>query len=107
MPGGVDLHSHTTASDGALAPRELVKLAARHGVRVLAVTDHDSVSGLPEAIEEAAHHGIEIVPGLDIHCDVPGPEVHVLGCCVDWRAHGLQSVPARQRPEGPARPRRP
>jgi len=47
MPGGVDLHSNTPASDEALSPRELVKLAAKHGVRVLAVTDHDSVSGLP------------------------------------------------------------
>src|SRR5438445_10617897 len=75
MAGGVDLHSHTTASDGVLAPRELVRLAVRHGVRVLAVTDHDSTAGLPEAIEEAAGHGLEIVPGLEINCDVPGPEI--------------------------------
>src|SRR3989442_15641159 len=103
MPGGVDLHSHTTASDGALAPRELVKLAARHGVRVLAVTDHDSVSGLPEAIEEAAHHGIEIVPGLEINCDVPGSGVHVLGYCVDWQAQWFESFLAEQRAERTAR----
>lgn len=103
MPGGVDLHSHTTASDGALAPRDLVKLAARHGVRVLAVTDHDSVSGLPEAIEEAAHHGIEIVPGLEINCDVPGSEVHVLGYCVDWQAQWFESFLAEQRAERTAR----
>jgi len=103
MPGGVDLHSHTTASDGALAPRELVKLAARHGVRVLALTDHDSVSGLPEAIEEAAHHGIEIVPGLEINCDVPGSEVHVLGYCVDWQAQWFESFLAEQRAERTAR----
>ena len=103
MPGGVDLHSHTTASDGALAPRELVKLAARHGVRVLAVTDHDSVSGLPEAIEEAARHGIEIVPGLEINCDVPGSEVHVLGYCVDWQAEWFEAFLAEQRAERTAR----
>jgi 3',5'-nucleoside bisphosphate phosphatase len=103
MPGGVDLHSHTTASDGALSPRELVKLAARHGVRVLAVTDHDSVSGLPEAIEEAARHGVEIVPGLEINCDVPGSEVHVLGYCVDWQAEWFESFLAEQRAERTAR----
>jgi predicted metal-dependent phosphoesterase TrpH len=103
MPGGADLHSHTTASDGALSPRELVKLAARHGVRVLAVTDHDSVSGLPEAIDEAGKHGIEIVPGLEINCDVTGAEIHVLGYCVDWRAEWFEAFLAEQRAERTAR----
>ncbi|HEY7868113.1 MAG TPA: PHP domain-containing protein, partial [Methylomirabilota bacterium] len=50
MPGGVDLHTHTIASDGTLRPSELVAEAARRGVRVLAVTDHDSTEGLAEAI---------------------------------------------------------
>ena len=103
MPGGVDLHSHTTASDGALSPRELVKLAAKHGVKVLAVTDHDSVSGLPEAIDEAAKHGIEIVPGLEINCDVEGAEIHVLGYCVDWQAEWFETFLAGQRAERTAR----
>ena len=103
MPGGVDLHSHTTASDGARSPRELVRLAAKHGVRVLAVTDHDSTSGLPEAIDEAAHHGIEIVPGLEINCDVPGAEIHVLGYCVDWQAGWFEAFLVEQRAERTAR----
>ena len=103
MPGGVDLHSHTTASDGALSPRELVRLAAKHGVRVLAVTDHDSTSGLPAAIDEAAHHGIEVVPGLEINCDVPGAEIHVLGYCVDWQAEWFEAFLAEQRAERTAR----
>jgi predicted metal-dependent phosphoesterase TrpH len=103
MPGGVDLHSHTTASDGALSPRELVRLAARHGVRVLAVTDHDSTEGLAEAMDEATHHELEIVPGLEINCDVPGSEIHVLGYCVDWRAGWFQTFLAEQRAERAAR----
>src|ERR687891_799920 len=103
MGGSVDLHSHTTASDGALGPRELVRLAARHGVRVLAVTDHDSTEGLTEAIEEAARHGIEIVPGLEINCDVPGSEIHVLGYYVDWRAEWFQAFLREQRAERAAR----
>jgi predicted metal-dependent phosphoesterase TrpH len=102
-PGGVDLHSHTTASDGALAPRDLVRLAARHGVRVLAVTDHDSTEGLPEAIDEAARYGIEIVPGLEINTDVPGAEIHVLGYCVDWQAEWFQAFLREQRAERTAR----
>lgn len=118
--GIVDLHAHTTASDGALAPRELVRLAARQGVRVLAVTDHDSTDGLPEAMEEAARHGIEIVPGLEINCDVPGSEIHVLGYFVqvrdeagaaaepsrqsgDWRAGWFQGFLREQRAERAAR----
>jgi 3',5'-nucleoside bisphosphate phosphatase len=103
MPGGVDLHSHTTASDGALAPRELVRLAVRQGVRVLAVTDHDSTDGLPEAIDEATRHGIEIVPGLEINTDVPGAEVHVLGYYVDWEADWFQDFLCEQRAERTAR----
>ena len=99
MPGGVDLHSHTTASDGTLPPRELVKLAAKQGVKVLAVTDHDSVSGLAEAMDEAARHGIEIVPGLEINCDVEGAEIHVLGYCVDWRADWFETFLVEQRAE--------
>jgi predicted metal-dependent phosphoesterase TrpH len=101
--GGVDLHVHTTASDGALAPRDLVRLAARHGVRILAVTDHDSTEGLPEAIDEAARHGIEIVPGLEINTDVPGAEIHVLGYCVDWQAAWFQAFLREQRAERTAR----
>ena len=103
MPGSVDLHSHTTASDGTLAPRELVRLAARQGVRVLAVTDHDSTDGLPEALAEAVAHRIEIVPGLEINCDVPGAEIHVLGYYVDWRADWFQDFLREQRAERTAR----
>ncbi len=106
MGGAVDLHSHTTASDGALAPRELVRLAVRHGVWVLAVTDHDSTEGLPEAMEEARQHPpLRIVPGLEINCDVPaGPgggaaEVHVLGYCVEWEAEWFQRFLREQREE--------
>ena len=100
MAGAVDLHSHTTASDGTLPPRELVQLAARHGVRVLAVTDHDSTGGVREAIDEARSlTSVEVVPGLEINCDVPGAEIHVLGYCVDWEVPWFQEFLAAQREE--------
>ena len=100
MSDAVDLHSHTTASDGTLAPRELVRLAARHGVRVLAVTDHDSTGGVAEAIDEARKlPPLEIVPGLEINCDVPGAEIHVLGYCRDWEAAWFQEFLGAQREE--------
>jgi predicted metal-dependent phosphoesterase TrpH len=102
--GAVDLHTHTTASDGALAPRALVQLAWRHGVRVLAVTDHDSTEGLAEAqAAAAACPGLTIVVGLEINCDVEGGEVHVLGYGVDHEATWFQDFLRAQRAERVAR----
>src|SRR2546428_649063 len=102
--GAVDLHSHTTASDGSLAPRELVRLAVKHGVRVLAITDHDSTDALAEAMDEARHHPpLQIVPGLEINCDVPGrgnggpAEIPVLGYSLDWEAAGVPQFLREQR----------
>jgi len=89
----IDLHSHTTASDGSLAPRELVREAARRGVRVLAITDHDSTEGLAEALEEAAKHPpLEIVPGVELNTDVEGGEIHILGFFVDYLAEWFQTL---------------
>jgi len=104
MPGGVDLHSHTTASDGTLTPRALVREAARRGVRILAVTDHDSTEGLREALEEAALcRPLEIVPGIEINCDVDGGEIHILGYCMDYEAPWFQQFCQEQRAERRAR----
>lgn len=104
MGGAVDLHSHTTASDGTLEPAALVREAVRRGVRVLAVTDHDSTSGLAEAIAEAAKHPpLQIVPGIEINCDVEGAEIHVLGYCMDYEAPWFQEFCRAQREERRAR----
>ena len=100
MAGGVDLHTHTIASDGTLTPRELVSEAARRGVRVLAVTDHDSTDGLAEAIETArAHPPLTIVPGIEINCDVEGAEIHILGYYMDYEAGWFQDFCRAQREE--------
>jgi hypothetical protein len=101
--GRVDLHAHTTASDGTLAPRDLVRTAARHGVRVLAVTDHDSTDGLTEALDEAGRWGMTVVPGLEINCDVEGAEIHVLGYLGDWGTAWFQDFLRAQRAERVAR----
>jgi predicted metal-dependent phosphoesterase TrpH len=91
--GGVDLHTHTTASDGTYAPAELVREAVRRGVRVLAVTDHDSVEAVVPAIEAARRHPpLEIVPGIEINTDEPGGEVHVLGYFLDHGAAWLRAL---------------
>jgi predicted metal-dependent phosphoesterase TrpH len=104
MSARVDLHSHTTASDGTLSPRELVRTAVRHGVTVLAITDHDSTDGLEGAVAEAAQHPpLAIVPGLEINCDVEGAEIHVLGYFVDHGASWFQEFLREQRAERVAR----
>jgi predicted metal-dependent phosphoesterase TrpH len=100
MAGAVDLHSHTTASDGTYTPRELVREAAQRGLRVLAITDHDSTDGLAEALAEAAaHRPLQIVPGIEINCDVEGAEIHILGYCMEYAAEWFQAFCRSQREE--------
>lgn len=81
----VDLHTHTTASDGALAPAALVALAAERGLRYLAVTDHDTVAGIEAALAAGERLGVAVIPGVELGTDLPHAEVHVLGYFVDPR----------------------
>lgn len=79
-------------------------LAAKHGVKILAVTDHDSTDGLAEArTAAAAYPGMTIVPGIEINCDVDGAEIHVLGYFVDLEAAWFQEFLREQRAERRAR----
>jgi hypothetical protein len=75
----IDLHSHTTASDGQHTPAELMALASAAGVKVLSITDHDTVAGLGEAAQAARVHGMELVPGIELSAYVLKREVHILG----------------------------
>jgi len=76
--GGIDLHTHTSYSDGTFTPAELMSLAAERGLTTVAVTDHDTTSGLPEAAEAAAREGIEFVPGVEFSATYEGTSIHVL-----------------------------
>lgn len=80
-----DLHAHTTASDGALSPVELVRLAKAQGLKALAVTDHDTVEGVFEAAREAEELGIELVAGVEVSANYGDVPVHVLGLFVEHR----------------------
>jgi predicted metal-dependent phosphoesterase TrpH len=75
----VDLHSHSTASDGSCAPAELVGLALERGLSALALTDHDSVAGLPEAEAAAAGSGLRLIRGVEIEIRFEPGEFHLLG----------------------------
>ena len=87
----VDLHSHTTASDGLLSPEQLVAAAVARGVDVLAVTDHDTVDALARCEAAAAAHGsLRLVPGVEISCFVDVTEIHVLGLGIRPGAAGFR-----------------
>ncbi|MXZ46916.1 MAG: PHP domain-containing protein [Chloroflexi bacterium] len=86
-----DFHTHSTHSDGVRSPTELIDLAYKRGVRVMALTDHDTLDGLEEAEAAAARHpGFLLVPGVELSCDVPGTEVHMLGYFIDRKDARLQ-----------------
>jgi 3',5'-nucleoside bisphosphate phosphatase len=80
-----DLHCHSTTSDGWLTPTEVVRRAAANGVTVLALTDHDEVGGLDEAIAAAAEAGIRLVPGVEISVSFREETVHIVGLGIDHR----------------------
>jgi 3',5'-nucleoside bisphosphate phosphatase len=93
----VDLHTHTTASDGALTPAQLVVRAAKLALKVIAVTDHDSTEGVREAQAAGQAHGVEVIAGVEINTDVPGSEVHVLGYFLNPAHEELNAQLARIR----------
>lgn len=79
----VDLHTHSTVSDGLFAPAALVQEAGRRGLRVLGLTDHDTLAGLSEAESAAAKLGIELIPGVELNTDQGRHEAHILGYFID------------------------
>lgn len=87
----VDLHTHTTASDGVISPAELVELASQRGLRVLAVTDHDSTDGIDEAIAAGQRLGVTVIPGIELGTETEHGEVHLLGYFIDHRDPALQA----------------
>lgn len=103
MPDWIDLHVHTLASDGSDAPADVVRKAAELGLRAIAVTDHDTFAGLPEAVEAGLRHGIEVVPGVELSTIYDGVEVHVLGYYMDAAHPQLRAMMARATAERNAR----
>lgn len=85
-----DLHCHSTASDGLLAPAELVRRAAGNGVDMLALTDHDEISGLTEARAQAGELGLRFVDGVEVSISWGGIAIHIVGLNIDPRNAQLQ-----------------
>ena len=98
MAALVDLHLHTTASDGRLSPTELIRLVASKGVKVVSVSDHDTTEGLAEvgrALEEFPD--MRLIPGIELSTDIPGDEIHMLGYFMRYDDPEFQQVLRRFR----------
>ncbi|QAY65506.1 PHP domain-containing protein [Paenibacillus protaetiae] len=98
-----DLHTHTTASDGTASPAENVRLAKQAGLAAVAITDHDTMAGVAEAVREGEKQGITVVPGVEISTSLNGCDIHILGYYPDmenerWlsRLHDLRRVRERR-----------
>ncbi len=103
----IDLHTHSTASDGLLSPAELIHAAHEARIDVLALTDHDSTEGVAEAMAAAANVGIEVIPGIEINTDfASGGEAHVLGYFLHWQDAAFQQELRQRRDAREARGRR-
>ena len=94
----VDLHIHSTTSDGQLSPADIVLKAAELGLTIMAITDHDTVDGIAPALVAAqAFPGLNIIPGVEISTDVPNGEVHLLGYFIDYTDPELEATLSRFR----------
>jgi len=94
----VDLHIHSTASDGKFSPEAIVGRAAALGLTIIALTDHDSVDGIAPALEAAkAFPRLRVIPGVEISTDLPDGEIHVLGYFIDYTSEELGSALERFR----------
>lgn len=84
--GSIDLHTHSTVSDGTYTPTDLARLARARGLRTFSLTDHDNVSGLDEAAAAAKAEGVELIPGMELTVDFAGHKLHVVALGFE-RAH--------------------
>lgn len=88
----IDLHVHTTSSDGQYTPAEIIQKAADKNIKVIAITDHDTISGLKEAEKEGKKHGIIVVPGIEINISFPSGEFHLLGLGIKEPSNSLNNI---------------
>lgn len=88
----IDLHTHTTASDGTLSPKALVQRAGELGLRAIAITDHDTTDGVEEGLKAGEEYGVEVIPGVEISVSEEGTLLHILGYYIDPANADLSKV---------------
>jgi len=92
QPDLVDLHVHSTASDGLFPPREVVRQAAEMGLKAVALTDHDTVAGVPEALAAGEEFGTEVIPGGEVSAEYADGACHILGYFINPAEEGLVTL---------------
>lgn len=90
--GFVDLHVHSSVSDGTLSPAEVTRLALKQGLDAYALTDHDTADGIDEALSAARGTSLEVVPGTELSCIYNGKEIHILGLYINHRSPSLSAA---------------
>lgn len=85
----VDLHTHSSASDGSMKPAQVIKAACEAGLKAVALTDHDTVAGIPEAMKAAKKLGIECIPGIELSACYKTQEIHIVGLFLDYQNREL------------------
>jgi predicted metal-dependent phosphoesterase TrpH len=85
----IDLHIHTTASDGTMSPSEVVRYAKKKGLRAIAITDHDTIDGIAEGLQEGSKLGLEVIPGVELSVDFSKGTMHLLGYYIDHTSVAL------------------
>lgn len=91
----IDLHVHSNASDGSLTPTQVADEAMRVGLKAIALTDHDTVDGIPEILSYTANKPLEVIPGIELSCYYNKREIHILGYYVDYQNKGLNDELAK------------
>jgi len=90
MQGKVDLHLHTSFSDGTFSPQEVVAEAHKKGYSVISIADHDCVDGVEAAVEAGLKYGVKVIPGVELTAEHEGIEVHILGYFIDYKDKSLK-----------------
>ena len=93
----VDLHVHSTYSDGTKTPKELIEIAEKEGLSAIALTDHDTLDGIPAALAASDKSPVELIPGVELSTNFDRTEVHIVGLFLDYTNNEINNYLARQR----------
>lgn len=96
MPSEIDLHCHSTASDGKLSAEEVVTRAYERGIRTLSITDHDTAEGYRQGLAKAQQLGMRFIPGIELSCVWGGITIHIVGLNFDPESPAMQAAEANQ-----------
>ena len=88
----IDLHVHTTASDGQYKPAQIIQKAAEKNIKVIAITDHDSFAGVNEAMTAGEKLGVKVIPGIELNITFPTGEFHLLGLGINTPSKSLSNI---------------